>query len=138
MLQPFRKLFNERQFSAEKFSILLARLNERTRSQIEFPICETPCFFSRELLDQMAETGRILTHQLIDNPDYMRHSDAAIPEQYRVPNDNPRPNFMTVDFGLVRGEDGELHPKLVELQAFPSIFGYQDILSEEYIRTFGL
>ena len=45
---------------------------------------------------------------------------------------------MTVDFGLVRGEDGELTPKLVELQAFPSIFGYQDLLCEEYVRVYGL
>jgi hypothetical protein len=90
------------------------------------------------LLEEMAETGRVLTHQLIDSPDYMKLSDAAIPEQYRIPNDNPKPNFMTVDFGLVRGEDGEFAPKLVELQAFPSIYGYQDVLCEEYLRTYGL
>ena len=41
---------------------------------------------------------------------------------------------MTVDFGLVRNEEGRLAPKLVELQAFPSIFGYQDVLCEEYLR----
>jgi hypothetical protein len=138
MLEPFRREFNTRQFSPEKYLALQTRLNERTRTQIEFRICETPCFFSRELLDEMAETGRALTHQLIDNADYMRLSDAAIPEQYRVPNENPRPNFMTVDFGLVRGEDDLLHPKLVELQAFPSIFGYQDLLCEQYIQTYGL
>jgi hypothetical protein len=68
----------------------------------------------------------------------MRLSDGAIPDRYRVPNDNPKPNFMTVDFGLARGEDGQLTPKLVELQAFPSMFGYQDLLSEEYVQTFGL
>jgi hypothetical protein len=138
MLQPYRIELNQRQFSPEKYQALLARLNERTRTQIEFRVCETPCFFPRELLEQMAEIGRVLTHQLIDNPEYMRLSDAAIPERYRVPNDNLKPNFMTVDFGLVRGEDGELAPKLVELQAFPSIFGYQDVLCEEYIRTYGL
>ena len=138
MLEPFRKEFNERQFSPERYRQLLKRLNERTRTSIEFRVCETPCFFSRELLEEMAETGRVLTHQLIDNPEYMRESDAAIPERFRVPNDNPKPNFMTVDFGLVRGEDGELTPKLVELQAFPSIYGYEDLLCEEYVRTYGL
>jgi hypothetical protein len=138
MIQPYRSLFNDRQFSAEKYQALLTRLDERTRTHIEFRVAETPCFFSRELLEEMAETGRVLTHQLIDSPEYMRLSDAAIPAQYRVPNDNPKPNFMTVDFGLVRGEDGELTPKLVELQAFPSIFGYQDVLGEEYMRTYGL
>jgi hypothetical protein len=68
----------------------------------------------------------------------MELSEGAIPVRYRVPNDNPRPNFVQVDFGLVRGEDGELKPKLVELQAFPSIYGYQDVLSEEYVQVYGL
>ena len=138
MLQTFRTEFNERQFTPERYAALVSRLSERTRSAIEFRVCETPCFFEREVLSEMADAGRALTHQLIDSPAYMRASDAAIPARYRVPNDNPRPNFMTVDFGFVRGEDGELHPKLVELQAFPSIFGYQDLLCEEYIRGYDL
>ena len=138
MLEPFRTEFNDRQFSPERYAALLARLNERTRTKVEFRVCETPCFFPRALLDEMVDTGRRLTHQLIDNPEYMRRSDEAIPDRFRVPNDNPRPNFMTVDFGLVRGESGALEPRLVELQAFPSIFGYQDLLCEEYVRTYGL
>ena len=40
------------------------------------------------------------------------------------------PHFMTVDFGLVRGEEGELEPKLVEMQAFPSIFGLPAVAGE--------
>ena len=138
MLKPFRTEFNQRQFTSERYATLLSRLNDRTRSKIEFRVAETPCFFSREVLAEIADTGRILTHQLVDSPTYMQASDAAVPARYRVPNDNPKPNFMTADFGFVRGEDGELHPKLVELQAFPSIFGYQDVLCEEYIRTFDL
>ena len=138
MLQPFRAEFNNKQFSPAKYQELLARVNAHTRTSIEFRVCETPCFFPKELLEEMAETGRLLTHQLIDNPDYMKLSDAAIPDKYRIPNDNPRPNFMTVDFGLVRGVDGSLQPRLVELQAFPSIFGYQDVLCEEYLKVYGL
>ena len=138
MLQRYRTEFNQRQFTPERYAALLARLDERTRTKIEFRVSETPCFFSHDVLAEMAEAGRVLTHQLIDSPDYMRASDAAILDKYRVPNDNPKPNFMTADFGFVRGEDGELHSKLVELQAFPSIFGYQDIVSEEYIRSYGL
>lgn len=138
MLEPFRSDFNKRQFSPELYAELLARLNQRTRAQIDFRVAETPCFFEKALLDEMAEAGRVLTHQLIDSPAYMRESDKAIPEQFRVPNDNSRPNFVQVDFGLVRGENGELQPKLVELQAFPSIYGYQDVLCEEYVRTYRL
>jgi hypothetical protein len=138
MVEPFRTEFNERLFSDARYAELKERLNRRTRAEIEFQISETPCFFPRALMDEMAATGRRLIHQLIDSPAYMELSDGAIPEEYRMPNDNPRPNFVQVDFGLVRGADGELHPKLVELQAFPSIYGYQDVLCEEYMQVYEL
>lgn len=138
MLEPYRHEFNTRQFTPERYAELKRRLNARTRTDIQFRICETPCFFSPQLLAEMEEIGRVLTHQLIDSPEYMLRSEAAIPGQYHVPNDNPRPNFMTVDFGLVREPDGSLSPKLVELQAFPSIFGYQQVAIEEYRNVYGL
>lgn len=138
MLEPFRGTFNSSQFSPARYQELRRRLDVRTRSSVSFRICETPCFFDPGLIEEMCSIGRLLTHQLIDSPDYMRLSDATIPALYRVPKDNPRPNFMTVDFGLVREADGKLRPKLVELQAFPSIFGYQDVLCEEYATVYGL
>jgi hypothetical protein len=137
MLQPYRDQFNSK-FTSAGYSDLLTQLNRATRTSIDFRIAETPCFFPRALMNQLAETGAILTHQLLDNPLYLQASDQAIPSQYRVPNDNPIPNFMTVDFGLVRDPDGSLQPKLVEMQAFPSIFGYQDVLARQYIETFRL
>jgi len=137
MLPPLRADFNTR-YTPEKYQQLLARLNEKTRSTIEFRVSETPCFFPKTLLDEMAQIGIELTHQLVDSPKYMAASTGSIPEQYRVPNESPQPHFMTVDFGLVRGEDDALHPKLVELQAFPSILGYQNEAARQYIATYNL
>src|ERR1700730_9709350 len=137
MLQPYRDQFNG-SFTPAKYTDLVARLNQLTRTNIEFRVAETPCFFPQSLLNQLADTGAELTHQLLDNPTYLQASNQTIPDQYRVPNENPQPNFMTVDFGLIRNSDGTLSPKLVELQAFPSIFGYQDILSRQYVETCNL
>jgi hypothetical protein len=137
MLQPYRDSFNDH-FTSRRYDDLLYRLNHQTRTNIEFRVAETPCFFSREMIDNLAATGATLTHQLLNNPAYLQASNQTIPELYRVPNENPQPNFMTVDFGLVRNPDGTLSPKLVELQAFPSIFGYQDILSRQYIEAYNL
>ena len=137
MLQPYRDDFNAR-FTPQAYASLLERLNAATRTKIEFRVSETPVFFPPALLDEMVETGRILTDQLVGNPTYMRASDASIPERYRVPNESPHPNFMTVDFGLARDAAGNLTPKLVELQAFPSVFGYQDLHSRQYIESYGL
>ncbi len=137
MLQPYRDRFNAH-FTATQYANLLDRLTTETGTAIEFRVAETPCFFPQSLLNELAETGAALTHQLLDNPAYMQASSQTIPERFHVPNENPQPNFMTVDFGLVRDPDGGLSPKLVELQAFPSIFGYQDILARQYIEAYNL
>ncbi len=137
MLQPLRDEFNA-QFTPQKYARLLQELNRVTRASIQFRVSETPCFFPAELLDEMAVVGAELTDMLLDSPAYLREADRAIPDKYCLGNDNPRPNFMTVDFGLVRDEAGSLRPKLVEMQAFPSIFGYQDVAVREYISAYGL
>jgi hypothetical protein len=137
MLQPYRDQFNAK-FTSAAYNDLLARLNHATRTTVDFRVAETPCFFPRSLMNELAETGAILTHHLLDNSAYLQATEQAVPPQYRVPNDNPIPNFMTVDFGLTRNPDGTLQPKLVEMQAFPSIFGYQDLLAGQYIETYNL
>jgi len=135
MLEPYRTAFNEC-FTMGKYAELLRLLNERTRSQVEFRVCETPCFFPPELMRRLVRTGEELTADLLGNERYMQDSEAAIPAEYRVPGENAHPHFMTVDFGLVRDAEDELQPKLVEMQAFPSVFGYQAVLSQAYKEAF--
>jgi hypothetical protein len=137
MIEPYRGEFNAG-FTAEKYAALLRLLDERTGTAIRFRVAETPCFFAKALMDDMVRTGVELTEQLLGDAAYMRDSDATIPAEYCVPGQDEHPHFMTVDFGLVRGADGELRPKLVELQAFPSLFGYQTVLAEAYREVFGL
>ena len=48
------------------------------------------------------------------------------------------PTFAQVDFGLVRDADGSIKPKLVELQAFASLYGFQLAVAEAYRDAFGL
>lgn len=137
MLEPFRSDFNDR-FTPEKYAELLRLLDRRTRTHIQFRVAETPCFFPPELMDRMVRAGIELTQQLLENQQYMQISDVTVPPEYCVPNQGNHPHFMTVDFGLVRDTSGELQPKLVEMQAFPSIFGYQPVIAEAYKEVYGL
>jgi hypothetical protein len=110
----------------------------RCGMEVPFALCETPCFFPGELVVRMSEDGKALIRQLVENPEYRTRSDASIPPKFRVPNESPHPMFIQVDFGLVRDTAGELQPKLVELQAFPSLYAYQPVLAQAYIDVFGL
>src|SRR6201996_7621345 len=137
MIPDLREAFNER-FTPEKYRQFLKHLETAAGTSIAFRVSETPCFLPKALLDQMAEYGRELVLQLVDNPDYLRASDVTIPPSYHVANESPRPMFLQVDFGLVRNEQGDLEPKLVELQAFPSLYGYQPVLAAQYLASYEL
>ena len=137
MIELFRSDFNAR-FTDAKYAALVARLNRETGTEISFRMAETPCFFAPELLEGMICAGRELTAQLVENPGYLALSKAAIPAAYNVPGQGAHPHFMTVDFGLVRGAGGQLEPKLVEMQAFPSIFGFQPGFARAYKEIFEL
>jgi hypothetical protein len=137
VLPELRQAFN-RDYRPERYQVLLEDCARRGRAPLEFRISETPCFFPRSLMQQIADTGAELTHQLLGNAAFLKASEEAVPERFRVPHCPDHPHFMTADFGLVREDDGSLASRLVELQAFPSIFGFQTVLSESYARTFNL
>ena len=137
VIPSLRSDFNAR-FRPEVFRGMLHSLDAVARTHVAFPVAETPCFFPQSLLDEMAAIGADLTLRLVDDPAYLARSFAAIPERWRCAGQNAHPHFLTADFGLVRNPDGSLAPRLVEMQAFPSVFGFQFAVSEEYRTAFGL
>jgi len=136
MIPSLRKQFNVN-FSSAQYKEFLRVMAERCGAPVEFRLAETPCFFPKALLEQMAGYGAELIHQL-ETPEYHEASSATIPPEFNVPNEAPHPMFIQVDFGLVKDASGTLRPKLVELQGFPSLYAYQAVLSQVYQEVFGL
>jgi hypothetical protein len=112
-------------------------MEDRCGTPVQFRLSETPCFFPKSLIDQMVQLGKELIQQL-DTAEYRKASSESIPPEFNVPNEDAHPLFIQVDFGLVRDASGQLAPKLVELQGFPSLYGYQAMLSQAYIDVFDL
>ena len=137
MIPALREEFN-RNYTPQKYQNFLDSLAKACGTPIGFRVTETPVFVPKSLLDQMAQYGRELVTQLLTSPKYLRVSDKTVPPEYNVPNETRRPMFVQVDFGLVRNHKGGLDPKLVELQAFPSLYGYQAVSGQQYIDSFGL
>jgi hypothetical protein len=137
VIQSLRRELNIR-YRPEHYKKLLADLQNSIGAPIEFRVAETPCFFPAELMQQAAATGNALTSMLVGNDAYLKASARAIPEPFRMPNETPHPHFMTADFGLVRTAGGKLELRLVELQAFPSVFAFQSVLSQTYREVFAL
>jgi hypothetical protein len=137
MIPSLRQSFNSK-YKPEKYPELLGLLAERCGVPIGFRVSETPCFLPEELLGRIAADGKELIRQLVESPEYRARSEESIPAEFRVPNEAPHPMFVQVDFGLVRDAAGELQPKLVELQAFPSLYAYQPVLAQTFMDVYGL
>ena len=144
MIRELRQSFNQN-YTDAAYRNLLADLNRITRTQLSIRVAETPVFLPSTMLQQMIDAGTAMTHQLVSDTDYLQQAAATIPAAFRVSNQTARPHFMTVDFGLVHTGDGPwqgdpatLQPRLVELQAFPSVYGLQSVLGGLYCKHFGL
>jgi hypothetical protein len=137
LIPELRRRFNAR-FTPDLYQRFRYRLNERCGTLVKFRNCETPCFFPTALLQDVAAVGAELIQQLVTNPDYLAAADARIPPAFRVPQTDAHPLFVQADFGLVKDEQGNYQPKLVEIQGFPSLYAYQVELAKTYMEVYGL
>jgi hypothetical protein len=120
-----RSAFNA-DFSSEKYATLLHCVNETEKWPADFRVSETPIFLTDEFTDEVVAAAEEIV-ALVQTPEFVRHSATAIPHGLEVPRETAHPNFIVVDFGICT-DGGRLVPRLIELQAFPSLFGFQFLI----------
>jgi len=125
MEPALRSRFNA-DFTPEKYAALLRCVNETEKWPADFRVSETPIFLSNEFTDE-ATRGANAIVDLTRTPKFVRNAQSAIPKGLEVPNESAHPNFLVVDFGIC-AEGDRLVPRLIELQAFPSLFGFQFLI----------
>jgi hypothetical protein len=135
MIPRLRDRFN-RDFSPDRHAAFLRDLGSRVGVPIEFRLSETPCFFPASLISRLVDVAQTLVAQLLEQPAYRAAADAVVPARFRLAGGETLPTFLQVDFGFVQGADG-LEGRLVELQAFPSLYGFQMLLAELCRERYG-
>jgi hypothetical protein len=110
-------------FTPEKYATLLRCVNETEKWPADFRISETPIFLTREFHDEVVAAAEEIV-RTTRIPEFARHAATAIPAGLEVPNETAHPAFLVVDFGICTVEN-RLVPRLIELQAFPSLYGFQ-------------
>ncbi len=129
MIPSIRKEYNQ-QFSNEKYGRFLKDLNEIYHHTITFRVAETPVFVDRHFKGKLLKASDEIIDFLV-RKDLKKLTDAAIPPNVLVPNETDHTLFLALDFAVVM-EGGELEPRLIELQGFPSLYGWQEVLSQKY------
>ncbi len=124
MLPAVQRWFAEQVYTPERYERFRAALEQEVRCRIEFRVCECPIFVSQSFRQTLERAAQEIVLQCTTQ-EYRRLSEEAIPAPYRVPQEPDRPLFSVVDFAVVGEPEGKWGLRLIELQGFPSLFGYQ-------------
>ena len=125
MHPELRARFNA-DFTPDKYATLVRCVNETEKWPADFRISETPIFLTPDFTDEVTRAAKEIVGAM-RTQEFATHAAAAVPKGLEVPNEAAHPNFLVVDFAICP-EDDRLVPRLIELQAFPSLFGFQLLL----------
>lgn len=135
MIPDIREQYN-RNFTQEAYRRFLDDIDAQYVYHPPFRISETPVFIPVALRDQLIDACKHI-YKLIGQPDFKELTQGAIKHpSLQVPAEDYHTRFLQMDFGICRDEDGNLTPRLIELQGFPSLYFFQYQLAEAYKRHF--
>ncbi|MFM9910590.1 MAG: hypothetical protein ACKVOW_14655 [Chitinophagaceae bacterium] len=134
MVPAIRKSFNQ-SFSKEKYEKFLTELHSNYPGAIEFRVAETPVFINKAFTKKLTDACEHII-DLITDPGFKELTERAIPITDRVPGENNHSHMIAFDFGICINDQQELEPQLIEMQGFPTLFGFQvyypDILYKHF------
>lgn len=125
------------EYTESKYNDFVHELNSTYKYPTDFRAAETPIFLPRELRNHLVAACDDILEQ-IQTQEYIRHSSSAVPSNISVPNETDHPAFIQIDFGICKDANGNLLPQLIELQGFPSLYGYQAFLNDTIRKHFSI
>ncbi len=140
MHPAYRAAFNAA-FTDALASSYAEDLVRRAGREPGFRLAETPVFLTDALTAALEDGARAIVAQLAE-PEALVRMKRAIPERWATPGMDALPSLAQVDFAIVKGDDGRLVPRLIELQGFPSLSAFEvlqaDAWSDALSRVSGL
>ena len=136
MIAHIRDQFNKN-FTEEKYKAFLEDLNSKHPGAIDFRVAETPVFLSKEFTNKMLEACESIVDVII-SPGFKHKTRRAVPSNENVPAEDEHTNFIAFDFGICENQNGGLEPQLIEMQGFPTLFGFQPYYEEVILKHFDI
>jgi len=136
MVPLIRKKFNAA-FTQEVYTQFLEDLNSKHPGAIEFRIAETPVFIPKDFGQKVFDTCEHIIDMILE-PGFKELTNRAIPPGEHVSNENNHSHFLAFDFGICENSGGSYEPQLIEMQGFPTLFGFQVYYPEVVERHFNI
>lgn len=140
MIAELRNKFNS-EFNTNNYNKFISELNSAFVYPADFRVSETPVFLPEDLKEKLFDACDDILNQVksqITDDNYNMRVKDFIPEELFIPNETSHPEFLQIDFAICKDSNGETIPKLVELQGFPTVYGYQYYLDLLYKKYFNI
>lgn len=128
MVPALREAYNKA-FTEEKYQEFLNDLHGIFPGAIDFRVAETPVFIPASFRDKMLETCESII-DFITSPSFRDLTDRAIPASEKVPHEKGPSHMIAFDFGICEDSELNLVPQLIEMQGFPTLYGFQVLYPE--------
>lgn len=136
MIPELRKKFNQ-EFTQKKYEAFLKDINTSLKYPSDFRISETPLFLSDELIAKLLKACNELCMQVTSSEFKVKMRD-AVPPHLNIPGETDHPELFVFDFAICRKVSGGYYPKLIELQGFPTLYGYQHFYERKIRNHFDI
>ncbi len=123
MIKAVRLAYNKA-FSESQYLNMLAELSNQAPTTLGFRIAETPIFIDTATKKVLLKAGDEI-NAFITSEDFEEKTKNSFSSIVTPPNEAPLPECIVMDFALCKNNNNQVVPKLIELQGFPSLFGFE-------------
>ncbi len=128
MQKALREKFNKH-FTEEKYNAYMKDVEAISPGALDFRNAETPIFIGKDFTKKMLDACEDIIDVIVA-PNFKELTERSIPDDVRVPGNEKHAQCMVFDFGICENENGDLEPQLIEMQGFPTLYGFQAFHSE--------
>lgn len=128
MQKDLREIFNKN-FTEEKYQAYMAAVEAVSPGALDFRNAETPLFIPKDFTKKMLDACEDIIDVIVA-PNFKELTERSIPADVRVPGDEKHAQMIVFDFGICEDGKGGFEPQLIEMQGFPTLYGFQAYHSE--------
>jgi len=137
MVEHLRQQYNA-EFTDEKYTAFLESIRSTYDHKPPFRIAETPIFIPKYLKNSLLEACDEV-NSVICKPNFKELTNNALQDASRlVPGEDEHTTFLQMDFGICLDEKGKLIPQMVEVQGFPTLYFFQELMAKGYRKYFDI
>ena len=131
MVEHLRQQYNAA-FTDDKYNAFLEGIRSAYNHQPSFRIAETPIFIPKYLKHRLLEACDEVNN-VICSPNFKELTQNALQDISRlVPGEDEHTTFLQMDFGICLDSEGNLMPQMVEVQGFPTLYFFQELMAKGY------